>query len=56
VLHLDGWTALHALIPPKERRGLVLIDPPYEQPGELERLATEMAKALRKWPTGIFLG
>jgi 23S rRNA (adenine2030-N6)-methyltransferase len=56
VLHLDGWTALHALVPPKERRGLVLIDPPYEAPGELERLGLEMAKALRKWPTGIFLG
>ena len=56
VLHLDGWTALHALIPAKERRGLVLIDPPYEEPGELERLAREMAKALRKWPTGVFAG
>ena len=38
VMHLDGWTALHALIPPKEKRGLVLIDPPYEEPNELERL------------------
>jgi 23S rRNA (adenine2030-N6)-methyltransferase len=56
VLHLDGWTALHALIPAKERRGLVLVDPPYEEPGELERLAREMAKAVRKWPTGIFAG
>jgi 23S rRNA (adenine2030-N6)-methyltransferase len=56
VLHLDGWTALHALIPPKERRGVVLIDPPFEEPGELGRLAREMAKAVGKWPTGIFLG
>jgi 23S rRNA (adenine2030-N6)-methyltransferase len=56
VIHLDGWTALHALIPPKERRGVVLIDPPYEEPGELERLATELTKARRKWPTGIFIG
>ena len=56
VLHLDGWTALHALIPAQERRGLVLIDPPYEEPGELERLAREMAKAMRKWPTGVFAG
>src|SRR3954468_3800134 len=31
VMHLDGWTALHALVPPKEKRGLVLIDPPYEE-------------------------
>jgi 23S rRNA (adenine2030-N6)-methyltransferase len=33
-----------------------LIDPPYEEPGELGRLAAEMAKALRKWPTGLFMG
>jgi 23S rRNA (adenine2030-N6)-methyltransferase len=56
VLHLDGWTALHALIPPKERRGLVLIDPPYEQPNELERLGTELLEALEKWPTGVYAG
>ena len=56
VLHLDGWTALHSLIPPKEKRGLVLIDPPYEQPDELERLGSELLAALRKWPTGIYAG
>ena len=56
VLHLDGWTALHSLIPPKEKRGLVLIDPPYEQPNELERLGGELLAALRKWPTGIYAG
>jgi Protein involved in catabolism of external DNA len=56
VLHLDGWTALHALVPPKEKRGLVLIDPPYEQPNELERLGTEILGALRKWETGTYAG
>jgi 23S rRNA (adenine2030-N6)-methyltransferase len=56
VLHLDGWTALHALIPPPERRGLVLIDPPYEEDGELDRLAAALARAVRKWPTGIYAG
>lgn len=56
VLHLDGWTALHALIPPKEKRGLVLIDPPYEQPNELERLGTEILAALGKWSTGVYAG
>jgi 23S rRNA (adenine2030-N6)-methyltransferase len=55
VMHLDGWTALHALIPPKEKRGLVLIDPPYEVPGEIDRLGSRLAKAVAKWPTGIFL-
>ncbi|MGO4571349.1 23S rRNA (adenine(2030)-N(6))-methyltransferase RlmJ [Microvirga sp. 2TAF3] len=56
VMHLDGWTALHALIPPKEKRGLVLIDPPYEEPNELERLGTELLAAMKKWPTGVYAG
>jgi 23S rRNA (adenine2030-N6)-methyltransferase len=52
---LDGWTALTAYVPPKERRGLVLIDPPFEQPGEFTRLAQGLAGAHRKWPTGSYL-
>ena len=56
VLPLDGWVALNALVPPKERRGLVLVDPPYETPGELERLGQALAVAARKWPTGVLLG
>lgn len=55
-LTLDGWTALHAMIPPPERRGLVLIDPPFEAVGELDRLGEEMARAAAKWQTGIFAG
>lgn len=55
VLRLDGWTALHGLIPPKERRGLVLIDPPYETRNEFDRLTAEVARAVAKWPTGVFL-
>jgi 23S rRNA (adenine2030-N6)-methyltransferase len=55
VLILDGWTALSAYLPPKERRGAVLIDPPFEQPGEFARLADGLAGAHRKWPTGTYL-
>jgi 23S rRNA (adenine2030-N6)-methyltransferase len=51
----DGWTALGAFVPPKERRGLVLIDPPFEQPDEFSRLTREFAAAHRKWPTGAYL-
>ncbi len=54
-LALDGWIALSANVPPKERRGLVLIDPPFEQPDEFSRLAQALASAHRKWPTGIYL-
>ena len=39
VLEIDGWTALNAGIPPRERRGLVVIDPPYEQPDDFARVA-----------------
>jgi len=51
---IDGWTALSAYIPPKERRGLVLIDPSYELTDEFLRLAAALEAALHKWPTGIF--
>ena len=42
-------------MPPNERRGLVLIDPPFEEKDEFERLATGFAEAFAKWPTGIYL-
>jgi len=51
---IDGYTALNAYVPPKERRGLVLIDPPFEQPDEHDRIAQGLAAAHRKWPTGIY--
>jgi len=54
-IEIDGWTALSAYIPPKERRGLVLIDPPFEQPDEYGRLAAALGDAWRKWPTGSYL-
>src|ERR1700690_4243571 len=55
VVDLDGWTALPAFVPPKERRGLVLIDPSYEQKDEFDRLAEGFAGAFAKWPTGSFM-
>ena len=55
VIPIDGWTALGAYLPPKERRGVVLIDPPFEAPGEFDRLVEQLARAHRKWATGIYL-
>ena len=52
---LDGWLAAKAFLPPKERRGLVLVDPPYEEPGEFARLATGLLEAHKRWATGIYL-
>jgi 23S rRNA (adenine2030-N6)-methyltransferase len=52
---IDGWTALNAYVPPKERRGLVLIDPAFEQPDEFAVLADRLSRAHRKWPSGTYL-
>jgi 23S rRNA (adenine2030-N6)-methyltransferase len=54
-LAIDGWTALNAWLPPKERRGLVLIDPPFEAANDLARLAQGLETAHRKWAGGIYL-
>ena len=55
VVDLDGWVALPAFVPPNERRGLVLIDPPFEAKDEFARLEKAFLAAFNKWPTGIFL-
>jgi 23S rRNA (adenine2030-N6)-methyltransferase len=49
----DGYEALVALLPPRARRGLVFVDPPFEQPDEFERLADGINSAIRRWATGI---
>jgi 23S rRNA (adenine2030-N6)-methyltransferase len=51
---LDGWLALGAFVPPKERRGIVLVDPPFEERDEFQTMLTAFAEAHRKWPTGIY--
>jgi 23S rRNA (adenine2030-N6)-methyltransferase len=54
-LPIDGWMALGANVPPKERRGLVVIDPPFEDAGDFTQLTTVLAAAYRKWPSGIYM-
>ncbi len=54
VVEIDGYTGLNAYLPPKERRGLVLVDPPFEQGGEFFRLGEGLRRAHKKWPTGIY--
>lgn len=51
---LDGWLALGAHVPPKEKRGLVLVDPPFEDDGEWTRLVDGLAKAHKRWPGGTY--
>jgi 23S rRNA (adenine2030-N6)-methyltransferase len=54
VHHMDGYQALKALLPPTEKRGLVLMDPPFEVADEFERLRKGLALALKRWPNGMF--
>ena len=54
VNHLDGWAAMGTHLPPKEKRGLVLVDPPFEEKGEFTRMAQSLEKAHKRWPGGIY--
>jgi 23S rRNA (adenine2030-N6)-methyltransferase len=51
----DGYKALKSLIPPKEKRGLVLIDPPFEDRDELAHMAEAVTGAFGQWPTGTYV-
>jgi len=54
VVPMDGWMALKAYVPPIERRGLIIIDPPFEEDGDFTRLGRGLEAAHRKWPGGIY--
>jgi len=55
VMGLDAWVALKSLLPPKERRGIVLIDPPFEEARELDRMVEGLARGLARFATGVYL-
>jgi 23S rRNA (adenine2030-N6)-methyltransferase len=54
VVPMDGWQAVRAWSPPLERRGVMLIDPPFEQKDEFQRMTKALVEAHRRWATGIF--
>lgn len=54
VHHYDGYQGLKAFLPPKERRGLVLIDPPFENKDEFDHIISSLRISLSRWPTGIY--
>lgn len=54
VTELDGWLALGAHLPPKEKRGIVLVDPPFEIDGEYDRLVDGLSRAWRRFSTGVY--
>lgn len=51
----DAYQSIRAHIPPAERRGLILIDPPFEKPDEFNILSDQMDEWKRKWPTGTYM-
>lgn len=54
VQRLDGYTALRAMLPPKEKRALVLIDPPFESANEFADITAGLREALRRFPSGVY--
>ncbi|MEW5757609.1 MAG: 23S rRNA (adenine(2030)-N(6))-methyltransferase RlmJ [Pseudomonadota bacterium] len=54
VHHQDGYQGLKAFLPPKERRGAVLIDPAYELKDEFARVAEALIQAHQRWESGIY--
>lgn len=55
VHHRDAWESLGALLPPpRHRRGLVLIDPPFEDPQEFNEVANGITLGYSRFSTGVF--
>jgi 23S rRNA (adenine2030-N6)-methyltransferase len=54
VHHRDAWETLGALLPPQQRRGLVLIDPPFEDRQEFVTLAHGLTTGWQRFRTGVF--
>ena len=52
---VDAWAALEGMLPPQENRGLVFIDPPYEQPDEFNQVARALKAAILRWRNGIYM-
>ena len=50
----DGFAGLKAALPPASRRGLVLIDPSYEDKTDYSRMLDAMRDALQRFPTGVY--
>ncbi|MCT4654661.1 MAG: 23S rRNA (adenine(2030)-N(6))-methyltransferase RlmJ [Cohaesibacter sp.] len=50
----DGWVALRSDLPPKERRGVVLVDPPFEEEHEYQRMIHHFQRGFKRWATGTY--
>ncbi len=55
VHHVDGFEGLKAFVPPKERRGLALVDPSYEVKTDFDNAVAAIHAAYERWATGVYL-
>jgi 23S rRNA (adenine2030-N6)-methyltransferase len=55
VMTLDAWLAIKSLLPPVERRGVILIDPPFEQTDEFAKLTDAVANGLQRFANGVYI-
>ena len=53
ILELDGWLVPGSQLPPKEKRGLLLIDPPFEEAADFDRMAEAAQRAAKRWSGGM---
>lgn len=54
VQEMDGYVAVRAMLPPPERRALVLIDPPFEAQTEFAQVKAALGEGVRRFPSGVF--
>jgi len=54
ITQLDAWDIFGTHLPPKEKRGLVLVDPPFEEKGEFNRMVQSLEKGHKRWPGGTY--
>jgi 23S rRNA (adenine2030-N6)-methyltransferase len=55
VMHEDGYRLIKAMLPPPERRGVVLCDPPFEVKNEFDLMLDGLKEGTRRWATGIYM-
>jgi len=55
VHHLDGYQSMKAFLPPPEWRALVLIDPPFEEKDEFNRILESLQVAQQRFPSGVYM-
>ncbi len=54
ITQLDAWKIFGTHLPPKEKRGLVLVDPPFEEKGEFSRMVKSLVQGHQRWPGGTY--